>query len=79
MRRGKTWRVGVDLFGSRAAEAAHCEEPENEHEAEGGKRARLGRGKNKEEDARRTMMTSLVIQRMMYDQQLAIPRTLLWL
>ena len=49
MRREKTWRVGVALFGSRAAEAAHCEEPENEHEAEGGKRARLSRGKNKED------------------------------
>ena len=49
MRREKTWRVEVALFGSRAAEAAHCEEPENEHEAEGGKRARLSRGKNKED------------------------------
>ena len=50
MRRGRTWRAVVALFDSRAAEAAHCEEPENEHEAKGGKIAGIGRGRN-EEDA----------------------------
>lgn len=38
----------VALFDSRAAEAAHCEEPENEHEAEGGKKAAIGRGRDEE-------------------------------
>ena len=49
MRRGKTWRV-VALFDSRAAEAAHCEEPENEHEAEGWTTVGTGRDRH-EEDA----------------------------
>ena len=40
----------VALFDGRAAEAAHCEEPENEHEAEEGTIAGRGRGRN-EEDA----------------------------
>lgn len=52
MRRVRTWRVVVTLFDSRAAEAAHCEEPENEHEAEGGKITGAGRGRGRnEEDA----------------------------
>ena len=49
MRRGTTWRGVVALFDGRAAEAAHCEEPENEHEAEGAKIAGIGRGRNVED------------------------------